>query len=1062
MERDGRRRWTSRVMLAAAVMGPVSAVVVNLATNTVTYEGLWWTVTVWTAAVALTAVAIIVQYRANTADRREMTVDEAAEYLRQVVTKQWNREAQALRVTDLRHRLPISWRAATSDLFQTFEQSLAWWRGLRDDPARRDPAGRWPARRGRVSELSRIWLERTPAGRLVILGPPGSGKSELLISLMVRLLNQRPAPEKMPVKVPVLVPITSWDPRETRLEQWLEEWLIASYPLLGGRLAGPGDESLAAALLRADRIALILDGFDELPERNRGQALDRLSAESYVLRNVLLASRTDDFDEVVRSDDARVRHLAGAEGVVLEDQKLDAVIRYLEKGSAPGRWDAVLRAPGLAAVFRTPLMAMLADSMYNRRGEGVPEPAELLNVPDVAGHLLDGFVAVRFPDSPGEARRWLTQLADPTGSGSVRTGITWWDLGWLRLPPARRRVTLTVLAPALVFAWTAFSTGLLNRWVFDSATVGLTHGLRIGAAAVLCYAFVQFVSGSGRASIMAALGVYIAGSVSGVYELGIAAGLASGFGWRPLRLRRTGTAYALIFGAAAVAAVAAIRLASVMGVLPLEPHLTQGFVAGFADGFVSGWDQDVNGWIATGTLAALLAAAAMRGTPRRPAARELALPRRLSGLGPVAAGCLAGGLVTVVNAWADGFRPSVSHGALLAPADGLAVGLAVWAVARIVSAPHATWGWCRRPVLCGVAVALVAAAFGVLGATAKGDVHDGWARGLADGIAAGAVVWLVRRQTARDPRPRTWPSLLAKARLAAAAGAAAAALTVLYSVSAGWANAVVFGLGFGALMLFLAFRSPARSRAALAGGTLPVVEAGMCAVIVMGLLGGMAYGFICGAGAALSCKVATEVARRTWPSTGLRASWQGLLGGAALGGTAAAAAAFSHISPAWLPVIWLSATFATALAFGAQGPPASEQDVMSPRRLLRLDRTTFLWCTLGLAAAISLAVGVRATAGTGLPLAGVMAGVTTFFTYGLTSGITVAAAQSRYGVAKLERTLLAAQGRLPWRFMRFLDTAYEQGVLSRNGPSYRFRHPLLARRLASRGGGAAGQERRGS
>ncbi|MFB4284090.1 hypothetical protein ACBJ59_53000 [Nonomuraea sp. MTCD27] len=82
--------------------------------------------------------------------------------------------------------------------------------------------------------------------------------------------------------------------------------------------------------------------------------------------------------------------------------------------------------------------------------------------------------------------------------------------------------------------------------------------------------------------------------------------------------------------------------------------------------------------------------------------------------------------------------------------------------------------------------------------------------------------------------------------------------------------------------------------------------------------------------------------------------------------------------------------------------------------------------------------------------------MSTFFTYGLTAGVTVAAAQSRYGVAKLERTLLAAQGLLPWRFMRFLDTAYEQGVLSRNGPSYRFRHPLLARRLASRGSGRRG------
>ncbi|GAA3161645.1 hypothetical protein GCM10020001_102500 [Nonomuraea salmonea] len=694
-------------------------------------------------------------------------------------------------------------------------------------------------------------------------------------------------------------------------------------------------------------------------------------------------------------------------------------------------------------------MAMLADSLYNRRGEGAPEPEELLRVPDVEGHLLDGFIPVRFPDRPEQARRWLTQLADPLGRGTIRTDITWWNLGALRLRPSRRRAVLNVLAPLLIFIWTAFSTGALNRWVFDSVVIGLTHGLRIGAAAVLCYVFVLVMTGSGRASVMAALGVYIAGSITGVYELGITAGLASGFSWRPVTLRRVGAAYALMFGAAAAGVSATIRLLYLSGALPLDRQLTEGFVAGFADGFVSGWDQEVNGWIAMGALATLLAYASLRITPQHPGARTLALPGWVSDLRPVGAGLLVGGAVALVNTWANGFRPEVSHGALLAPADGLAVGLAVWAVAVIVTSPHVTRGRGGRPVLCGVAVTVVAGAFGVVAATAKGDVQDGWARGLADALAAGVIVWLVLSRTSGDQPDRPRPSLLGAVRLAVPAVLATAAVSALFAVSAGWANAVVFGLGLGALTLFAAFRSPARSRAAITGGALPAAEAGMLALIVMGLIAGMAYGFICGTCAALTCKVSTEIARRSWPSTGLRLSWYGLLGGAALGGTAAAAAAFTGIDPVWLPVIWLSATLVTGLAFGAQGPSATDQDVMSPSRLLHLDRATFLWCTLGLALAIGLAVGVRATAGTGRPVVGVMAGVVTFFTYGLTAGLTVAAAQSRYGIAKLERTLLAARGLLPWRFMRFLDAAYEQGVLSRNGPAYRFRHPLLARRLAA-------------
>ncbi|SEH01753.1 NACHT domain-containing protein [Nonomuraea solani] len=1030
MGRNTPGRQVARAGLTGIIVAPLAGMAANLATSTVTHESPGWTALTWTVTTVLTVLLIVAQYRASAPGNEPMKVDEATEVLRHAVTVQWEREANTLRLAEMR-RLPIKWRSAVSELFESFEQSLAWSRRFDRAPKSSDVYEQWRRRRGDGKQLSLVWIDRTPAGRLVILGPPGSGKTELLIDLMLSLLRREPAPPE----VPVLVPISSWNPHQTELEEWLENWLIATYPFLGRSPAGPDTGTLAVALLKARRIALILDGFDELPPVNRRQALDRLNVESYVLRNVLLTSRTDDFRTAVHPKNTTVRHLAGAQGVELRAQKVDEIIDYLEQNSTrSGRWE-ILREPELAREFDTPLMAVLADSVYNPGGDGSPEPTELRGKPDVPGYLLDGYIAAKFPERPDAARRWLTQLADPPGDRVARPDITWWDLGSLRLPPTWRRVTVTVLAPLLVFCWTAFSTGMLNRWVFDSAEVGLAHGLRIGAAGVLCYGFVLFVSGSGRAAVMAALGVYIAGSISGGYELGITAGLAGGFSWRPLELKRTGTAYALLFGAAAAAVAAAIRL------LPLPANLTQGFVAGFADGFVSGWDQDVNGWIATGTLAALLAAGALRISPVRADARVLTPPR------PPMPWLVAGGLVALVNAWADGFRPHASHGWLLAPADGLAIGLAVWAVAMIVRGRPAPR---LRPWIWSVAMALAAAAFGVLAHTAKGDVHDGWARGLADGIAAGFIVWLTLHYTAKDPSPRMWFSLLDRVRAAAPAVLAAIALTVLFATSAGWANAVVVFIGFAALVLYWLLRSPAQARAAVSGGTVPVVEAGVYALVVMALIGGLAFGFLCGATAALAGKVSTEISRRRWPSIGLRASWYGLLGGAALGGTAAAAAAFTRISVVWLPFIWLSATLATALAFGAQGPSATERDVMVPRRLLQLDRRTFLWCTLGIAAAISLAVGVRATAGTHRPLIGVIAAVSTFFTYGLTAGITVAAAQSRYGIAKLERTLLAARGLLPWTFIGFLDEACDKGVLSRNGASYRFRHPLLAERLASR------------
>lgn len=57
-----------------------------------------------------------------------------------------------------------------------------------------------------------------------------------------------------------------------------------------------------------------------------------------------------------------------------------------------------------------------------------------------------------------------------------------------------------------------------------------------------------------------------------------------------------------------------------------------------------------------------------------------------------------------------------------------------------------------------------------------------------------------------------------------------------------------------------------------------------------------------------------------------------------------------------------------------------------------------------------------------------------------------------YGLAVL---LLWAKGQLPARPLRFLDEAYQRGVLRRSGPTFEFKHALLAERLAAQARTAA-------
>ncbi|GIH22843.1 hypothetical protein Aph01nite_11530 [Acrocarpospora phusangensis] len=65
-------------------------------------------------------------------------------------------------------------------------------------------------------------------------------------------------------------------------------------------------------------------------------------------------------------------------------------------------------------------------------------------------------------------------------------------------------------------------------------------------------------------------------------------------------------------------------------------------------------------------------------------------------------------------------------------------------------------------------------------------------------------------------------------------------------------------------------------------------------------------------------------------------------------------------------------------------------------------------------------------------------------------GLTVMAT-SAWGRFTSARLSMALRGRTPLRLMRFLDDAYDLGILRRSGPYYQFRHDLLADHLTSPG-----------
>ncbi|MEJ8668653.1 hypothetical protein WKI71_09350 [Streptomyces sp. MS1.AVA.1] len=151
-------------------------------------------------------------YRADRAEAASAATDPAvvADRLAVAVRRQWEAEARARRLADP-YPLPVSWRGADADLAEV-------------------TAG--PA--GRDGEIGAVFTDRVPDRRLLVLGAPGSGKTMLLVRLLLALIEDRTAGDP----VPVLFPLASWDPTAVDLRAWMERKLVQDHAELGA--AAPG------------------------------------------------------------------------------------------------------------------------------------------------------------------------------------------------------------------------------------------------------------------------------------------------------------------------------------------------------------------------------------------------------------------------------------------------------------------------------------------------------------------------------------------------------------------------------------------------------------------------------------------------------------------------------------------------------------------------------------------------------------------------------------------------------------------------------------------------------
>ena len=122
--------------------------------------------------------------------------------------------------------LPLQWTAAEEDLADHADVVFKSW------PQESVPTAIGPETlSGQLTEAVDLY-ERLPGKRLVVLGPPGSGKSVIAMTLTLALLDKwQPG-----LQVPVLFPVASWDP-STALKFPGLLGLVSGFPGAGYGLA---------------------------------------------------------------------------------------------------------------------------------------------------------------------------------------------------------------------------------------------------------------------------------------------------------------------------------------------------------------------------------------------------------------------------------------------------------------------------------------------------------------------------------------------------------------------------------------------------------------------------------------------------------------------------------------------------------------------------------------------------------------------------------------------------------------------------------------------------------
>ncbi|PSN18927.1 hypothetical protein C7271_09945, partial [filamentous cyanobacterium CCP5] len=220
------------------------------------------------------------------------------------------------------------------------------------------------------------------AGRLLILGQPGAGKTTTLLELARELIAR--AEENPDAPVPIIFELSEWKDDKQSIDQWLVVRLKAEYSYL--------PLNTIRHWVKTHRILPLLDGLDELGLSRQKKCAEKIN--EFLLKGnpdlkVAVCCRTEEYRwgrEMVE-----LSSLKGA--VELQPLSEKQIKTYLRKIGQPSLWKCTIqRSEELRELAQTPLMLTLMPTALANR----PVQAKAELPVQAKAELFDAYIDQRF------------------------------------------------------------------------------------------------------------------------------------------------------------------------------------------------------------------------------------------------------------------------------------------------------------------------------------------------------------------------------------------------------------------------------------------------------------------------------------------------------------------------------------------------------------------------------------------------------------------------------------------------------------------------------------------